>query len=171
MYQGGYMANEITLTRFFNIPSRDLYHYFVDSKLLEKWSYPEGMILKVPVFEAQEGGKYRYEHTNEKGTYVCEGHFEQIVPRQSLKMVDDWIKDPTGKLIAENLYREIIFMPLGDGCDVAILQSGFKGEEFVKECEEGWNQGLDHLQSISQRSEIDINPRKNIETDTRAQKL
>ena len=161
------MANEIILTRFFNIPSRDLYNYFIDPKLIEKWSYPEGMVLKVPVFEAEEGGKYRYEHTNEKGTYVCEGHFEQIVPRQSLKMVDDWIKDPSGKLIAEKLNCEIAFMPLGDGCDVAIRQSGFAGEDFVKECEEGWNQSLDHLHSISQRNEIA--PGNKNETETRTQ--
>lgn len=164
------MANDITITRFFSIPSRELYNYFVDPRLIEKWSYPEGMILKVPKFEAQEGGKYRYEHTNEKGTYVREGHFQQIVPRQSLKMIDDWIKDPSGKLIVENLNCEITFMPLGDGCDVAVRQTGFKGEDFVKEFEEGWNQSLDHLQSITQRNEIGINTRKDFGIEARAQK-
>jgi uncharacterized protein YndB with AHSA1/START domain len=148
------MENEIVVTQYFNISAKELFNYFIDPSLIEKWSYPEGMILKVPEFEAREGGKYRYEHTNENGTFVCEGHFEQIIPRQSLKMVDDWIKSPDGKLMAEKLGCEIVFMPLGDGCDIAIRQTGFKNGEFAKECKEGWSQSLDHLQELTQRNEI-----------------
>ncbi|MFL5785762.1 MAG: SRPBCC domain-containing protein [Bacteriovoracaceae bacterium] len=146
--------DKAVVSRFFTIPVHELFGYFMDPVLIEKWSAPEGMTLKVKSFDGNEGGKYRYEHTSKDGVFVCNGHFRRIDLNQKLLLVDDEIIAPDGKLLAEKLETEILFTSLGTGSGVEIKVSGFNNREFANDCEKSWNQCLDNLQDIVKDSGI-----------------
>jgi uncharacterized protein YndB with AHSA1/START domain len=140
--------SKVTIERFFTIPVHELYGYFMDPRLIERWSAPEGMTLKMAMFDGREGGRYRYEHHSAEGTYVCNGHFRRIVRNEMLRMVDDEIIDPSGKVLDKKLETEVIFTSFGTGAGVRITVSNFTNREFAENCEQGWNQCLDKLQDL-----------------------
>lgn len=142
------MAYQVSMKKFFTIPVHELYSYFTDARLLEKWCAPDGMTLKVPLFEEQNGGRYRYEHQSPKGLYICEGHIRRIKENEMMRMVDDEIRNPKGELIAEKISSDISFIPVGQGSEVMIVQRGFPSAEFANECEEGWQQCFMKLQEL-----------------------
>ena len=142
------MTQKIVVSRFFTIPVHELFGYFMDPRLIEKWSAPEGMSLKVPMLDFRESGRYRYEHFAKEGKYICNGHYRRIVQNEMIRMVDDEIRDPDGKLLAEKLENELIFTSLGTGSGVEIRVSGFTNPEFASDCERGWNECLDKLQEL-----------------------
>lgn len=148
------MANESKVERFFTIPVHELYGYFIDPRLIEKWSAPDGMSLHVTEFDARVGGHYRYEHFSEEGKYICTGHIRKIIQNEFLHMVDDQIIDPKGKEIAKGLQCEIRFTSLGTGSGVSIHQYGFKNKEFAEECRMGWEQCFAKLQDLLKDSGI-----------------
>lgn len=142
------MNLELKVTQFLAAPVENVFRYFVEPQLIEKWSAPDGMTLKIPYYEAKDGGKYRYEHTSKEGLFTCEGQVEKIIPNKLLSVTDKWIKDPDGKIIMENLPCEIVFTNFGNNCEVEVVQRGFQSEEMRNMCEEGWSQSFKKLQSL-----------------------
>jgi uncharacterized protein YndB with AHSA1/START domain len=57
-------------TKFFPLDSESLFKFFSQPELLEKWSAPDGMTLKLPVFDFKVGGKYKYIHSSSNGEGV-----------------------------------------------------------------------------------------------------
>lgn len=148
------MSQSVKVSRFFTIPVHELFGYFIDPVLIEKWSYPEGMSLKVTRFDAEVGGRYRYEHHSQQGTFICEGHFRSIERNELIRMVDDRIYNDKGELIGENLACDVKFTPFGNGSGVEIIQSGFKNPESAQDCEKSWNQCFNNLQELVKDSGI-----------------
>lgn len=142
------MSRTITINRFFTIPVHELYGYFIDPVLIERWCAPEGMSLKVPAFDARVGGKYRYVHSNGRGSFVANGHFRKLVQNQLIQMVDDEIIDPTGKIVGKKITCDISFTGFGNGSGVAIRMSGFETAAMADECETGWSECFDKLQDL-----------------------
>lgn len=142
------MSHEIKVSRFYTIPVHELFGYFIDPNLLERWCYPEGMNLKVAHFDARVGGKYHFEHTTPKETYVCDGHIRKIIQNELLRMVDDVIMGPDGKILEEKIACDVKFSGFGTTSGVEITQSGFKSAESAKDCEKGWNDCLSNLQEL-----------------------
>ena len=142
------MSQKVTLQRSFNLPVHELFFYFTDPGLIERWSAPDGMTLNVPVFEFERGGRYRYEHTSSNGVYVCEGHLRKIVENEMIRMVDDEIRDPSGNLVAEKLSCDITFKQIPSGSEVTIVQNGFPNDKFANECKTSWNQCFNKLQDL-----------------------
>ena len=139
---------DTTVTKFFSIDAKRLFDYFTQAELLEKWSAPEGMTLKIPVFEARPGGRYRYEHTSKDGVYVCEGFVKEIIPEKKLVQQDEYIKSPKGEELGKNLECTIDFESMPGGTEVRIETTGFDKKEFADECETGWTQCLDKLSDL-----------------------
>lgn len=148
------MSRAITINRFFTIPVHELYGYFVDSVLLERWCAPEGMTLKIGEFDARVGGHYTFRHSNGTGTFIANGHFRKLIQNQLIRMVDDVIKDPTGKILGKKIACDITFTAFGNGSGVSIRQSGFQNAEMTEQCQIGWNQCLDKLQDLVKDSGI-----------------
>lgn len=123
------------------------YVYWTHPKLLERWSYPDGMTLKVPRFDAKVGGQYRFEHTGTDGVYVCTGYFKGFIPNEKLVQVDN-VKDPTGNLMFENLESTTEFKTVPGGTEIYLYQTGFLDEASLMACEEGWTQSLDNLSNL-----------------------
>lgn len=142
------MSQLIRLERFFTIPVHELYGYFIDPRLMEKWCAPEGMSLKVPQLEVRAGGRYRYEHMNETGKYVCEGHFRKVIQNELLRMVDDEIRGPSGEVIACNLTCDIRFSSIEGNSTIQIEQSGFDSKAFAEDCKKSWEYCLNQLHDL-----------------------
>lgn len=142
------MKHEIILTKFFLIDRESLFNYFMRADLLEKWAAPEGMTLRVPQFEAQVGGRYRYEHSNQEGVYVCTGQIRELIYGEKLVQWDELITKPNGEALYKSLESIIEFTSKLGGTEVRITQRGFVDEESAKECQMGWSQSLDKLSEL-----------------------
>lgn len=143
---------KLHLKEFFPKDRRDVFNYWIQPKLLEKWSAPEGMTLRVPEFDAKKGGRYRYEHESKDGKYVCEGFMKEFIPGEKLVLVDKFVKDPKGQTIFENLECVINFRSVNGGTEVDITQSGFPDEKSLMECQHGWRDCLGKLSQLLGRS-------------------
>lgn len=139
---------KIEIERFFTIPVHELYGYFMDPRLLEKWCYPEGMTLHMDFLDARVGGKYRMVHTLPGKKYIANGHYRKLLQNELIQMVDDEIIGPDGKVMETNLACEIYFTSFGSGSGIRIIQYGFKDERGASECERGWSQCLNNLQDL-----------------------
>lgn len=146
--QGGSMSRAITINRFFTIPVHELYGYFIDPVLLERWCAPEGMSLKISEFNARVGGHYCFKHSDGSGIFVAKGHFRKLIQNQLIQMVDDEILDPAGNLLGKKLACDVTFTAFGNGAGVMIRQSGFQNTVMAEQCELGWNQCFDKLQNL-----------------------
>jgi len=117
---------DLVIKRIFPIEKSDLFQFFIRPEYLEKWSAPKGMTLRIPQFEARTGGKYRFEHTNQDGVYICHGYFKDL-----------------------NCITEFFDHP--EGAQVMITQTGFLDQNSLNACEDGWNQSLDKLELLINR--------------------
>ena len=145
------MSFDLTLTRTLSVHSSELFPYFIEPRLLEQWSAPNGLSLKIPYFEARPGGRYRYEHSSKDGVFVCEGHIVEVVPEKRLKMVDEWGKNAKGETMFENVDAEIQFRSQGGATEVTINQMGFQSKEMRDECVQGWTECLEKLDQLMPR--------------------
>ncbi|MGZ3692993.1 MAG: SRPBCC family protein [Bdellovibrionota bacterium] len=141
------MENEVKITRSFSLPQAQLFSYFTDKSLLEHWAFPEGMSLRLPIFEGKTGGRYLYEHTGKNGTYLAEGYFVEVSSNRIVQ-IDQSIKGPDGKELFENIECQISFVPNGDKTEVQVVQGGFKTQKDADQCKVGWEQSLDHLEAL-----------------------
>jgi len=138
------MEDTLRIQKFIACTRDEVYKYFTIPGYLEKWCYPDGVNLKVPFFEAKTNGKYRYEHTGQGGVYVSTGTVKEIIPEEKIITMDK-VNDPMGNVVFENLKGEVIFRDAHGGTDLYITQSGFPDKKSLGECQQGWDQCLDHL--------------------------
>lgn len=142
------MSYEVKFSRVFNAPRPEVFNYFTNAALLENWCYPDGMSLRVPYFENNQHGRYRYEHKNESTgkLYICEGVIEGYETNRRLVTIDSVESD--GEMILEDSYSDIQFFDDAGGCRIEVYQKGFPTEKDAKDCQRGWEQCFDRLNSL-----------------------
>lgn len=139
------MDYDLKFSRIINAPRPEVFNYFTDAILLESWSYPDGMILKVPFFENNLHGQYRYEHEDKNGKlYICTGYIEGYETNRRLLTVDH-VETGEGEVIFDELISDIIFSEDAGGCRIEVRQKGFKNDQEAQECLRGWDQSLNRL--------------------------
>lgn len=143
--------NEIKVTKFFPLDRESLFGYWVEPELLERWAYPDGMNLSVPVMEPRADGKYRFEHRGQEGLYICNGYFKSLIPNEKIVQVDT-VKNPEGFIMIKDLECTTDFRQVAGGTEVTITQRNFPDEKTAKECELGWVQSLEKLQHLFNRN-------------------
>lgn len=141
------LENEFSITKFFAVPKEKLFSYWTTPSLVEKWAYPNGMTLKVPLLETRLGGRYRYEHTSVEGVWVATGEFQEYILNQKVVQLDN-IYNPKGELVYKDLEGICEFRDVENGSEVTITQRGFTDQAGLKACQEGWDQSLKHLNSL-----------------------
>ncbi|MFP5386241.1 MAG: SRPBCC domain-containing protein [Bacteriovoracia bacterium] len=141
------MKNELTLTRSIPAPRDEVFIYWTEPKLLEKWAFPKGMRLTVAHFEAKAGGKYRFEHAQGEDVYLCNGHFEEFVPNEKLVQVDK-VDSPEKGLLFENLKSTILLKDEAGGTRVEVTQNGFPDQKSANECKVSWEESLNNLHDL-----------------------
>jgi uncharacterized protein YndB with AHSA1/START domain len=141
------MNDELIIMRLVQGERLEVFNYFVDRELLEEWAYPDGMQVRVPLFEAKPGGKYRFLHSGKDGTYESAGYVKDFQPGSKLVQVDQ-VCGPDGEVIYPKLETVTTFSEKPGGTFITITQRGFPDEASRSECETGWNQSLDRLTAI-----------------------
>jgi uncharacterized protein YndB with AHSA1/START domain len=139
--------NEFTLSKFFPVDPEKVFTYWTVPQTIEQWSYPDGMSLKVPEYEGEKGGQYRYEHTADNGVYIGTGYFKEFIPNKKLVQVD-MVKDPNGTILFEELETTVEFKYLGSGTEVTLTVRGFEDQKSVDGCKQAWEQCIDHLKNL-----------------------
>lgn len=143
---------QVEITKTFPAGKQELFDHFVTPSLLEKWAFPDGMTLRIPILEARPGGRYRWEHTQDGGTFVAEGHFEELSPDRIVQ-IDEEIEDPSGKVLHENLLCAVSLVEKSGATEARIEVSGFRDQQGADECRRGWEQCLAHLDKLLARRE------------------
>lgn len=138
------MTIALELERLIPLSKDMIFKYWVEPRLLELWSAPNGMTLRVPYFHAEKSGKYCFKHTGKEGVYVCDGIVKDIIPNEKLVMVDH-VKDPEGNVMFDNLETTVTFNENPDGTRIHMRQKGFQDHQSKNSCEQGWNECLDKL--------------------------
>lgn len=136
------------ITKFIPASREDVFDAFTDRDKLEQWCAPEGMTLKLPEFEAREGGRYHYVHTNKDGEFNCVGYFKEIIPNEKLVSVDEKAYGPDGKTLFENVTCSVSFRDKTGGTELTVTQRGFTDAKMDQECEQGWADCLNKLTEV-----------------------
>ena len=142
------MKTALKITRNFPISPEELFKYFINKDLVRQWASPKGMSLELPIWDAREGGRYRYEYSSKMGIFECTGHFKEIIPNVKIVSADDEVKAPEGNVIFKDLESTVTFLDTHNSCSVQIVQSGFEHKKSMVQCMEGWEQSLDHLGAL-----------------------
>lgn len=138
------MKDSLHFRQQFPASKGEVFKFFTQPNLLEKWATPKGMTLKIPLLDPKTGGQYRYEHRTADGMYVCTGVFKEFIPEQKLVHLDHVI-NPDGKVIYDQLESTVTFMDNPGGTIVNINVSGFQDQGSMDGCEQGWNESLQNL--------------------------
>lgn len=93
--------------------------------------------------ELKEGGSVEYNVGN-AGLQIT-GTYSEVVPNE--KLVYSWIWNLNDEGSENGYTLNITFSAEGEGSKLNVVQEGFKGEEFLKTHEDGWEKGLDSLSS------------------------
>ncbi len=145
------MNKELKITHRFHRTKEDLFNYWVNPKLFEKWAAPEGFTLKVNSMEAKKGGIYSMVHTGPKGEnegpYVCNGYFKEYTPDEKLVQIDT-VLGPDGTALFRDLECVVEFKSKLDGTEVTVTQRGFTDEKTRNDCEKGWEDSLTNLDAL-----------------------
>ena len=150
---------EVEISRLFPIKNTELFKFFVEAELLEKWAYPDGFTLKIPQLEARPNGAYLWEHANDKGRFTSYGHFKEFSPGRKLVMLDETIKDQAGKVLYENQECSFSFKDHDEGTELTLQHKGFNNQKDRDECEQSWNQCLGRLEGLLTRATADRRPK------------
>jgi uncharacterized protein YndB with AHSA1/START domain len=62
-------------SRTFDAPRELVFRAFVDPELVARWLGPHGTTITIERYEARDGGRWRYVHSDEQGTYGFHGVF------------------------------------------------------------------------------------------------
>lgn len=142
------MSNAVRVERFFPINTQRLFDYFTRQNLLERWMYPDDMVVKFKSFDPLVSGHYLYELEGKNGSWIYEGDFVEIVFPSIIVMLDRKITDPQGNVEAMNIETRIDFYPNNEGTKIWLFQKGFFNKEAAYASETVWQQRLSNLASL-----------------------
>lgn len=141
------MSFNLKLSTIIPASRPEVFNYFTDSVLLEMWSYPQGVKLKVPCFKNNLYGRYRYEYTQGDDIYICEGVIEGYETSRRIMTLEQ-IENSRGEVLCEQLMSDILFLEDAGGCKIEITQEGIKTKEEVEKYKMCWEQCLNRLSSL-----------------------
>ncbi|MEU5842578.1 SRPBCC family protein [Rhodococcus sp. NPDC047139] len=115
------MSNALTLSvpegvpfidyeREFDFPVADVFRAHKDPDLVARWLGPRGMELEIEQFDFRTGGAYRYEHTDDSGSYRFAGVFHTVRDNDLIVQTFEYLGFPDVVSL-----ETLTFVDLGDG--------------------------------------------------------
>ncbi|WP_051664240.1 SRPBCC family protein [Dyadobacter crusticola] len=139
----GQKTHVIEIERQFDTDVETLFKAWTEAEHLKQWWKPMGNQLVDVKNELKEGGSVEYNVGN-AGLQIT-GTYSEVVPNE--KLVYSWIWNLNDEGSENGYTLNITFSAEGEGSKLNVVQEGFKGEEFLKTHEDGWEKGLDSLSS------------------------
>ncbi|MFD0277603.1 SRPBCC family protein [Kitasatospora sp. NPDC127111] len=101
----------IRIVREFDAPPERVFRAWTDPELVTRWLGPEGLTMKIDVWEARTGGRYRYSALSEGATIASfYGSFHEVRPNSRLVQTFTYEGEPDGVFL-----ETMLFEPLGAG--------------------------------------------------------
>ena len=99
------MSNALTLAvpegvpfidyeREFDFTVADVFRAHKDPDLVARWLGPRGMEIKIEQFDFRTGGAYRYEHTDDSGSYRFAGVFHTVRENEFIVQTFEYLGFP-----------------------------------------------------------------------------
>lgn len=151
-------TNTVRLERVFPTDSKNLFVYFIQSNLLEKWMATADMAAKFLDLNPVAGGNYHYEFMTKKGKWSCEGKFAEIKPYKSIVTWDRTLPEPNTTTITNAIGSKFEFTPCLGGTRISLIQTGFLTSEAATTSEMLWHQRMSLLMVL-------IDEEKNVEKE------
>ncbi|CAM2735078.1 SRPBCC family protein [Skermania piniformis] len=100
----------IEIVREFDAPPELVYRAHVDPELFARWCGPNGMTNTIEVWDARDGGSWRYVAERDGATFGFHGCFHQLKPAERIVQTFTWegMPDEVSLGFAD-------FIDLGDG--------------------------------------------------------
>ncbi|MCF2489354.1 SRPBCC domain-containing protein [Dyadobacter sp. CY347] len=133
----------IEIERQFNVNVEELFKAWTEAEHLKQWWHPMGASLVDVKNELKEGGAVEY-HVGDSGLEIT-GTYSEVVPNE--KLVYSWVWNMSDEGSESGYTLNVTFSAEGDGSKLKVVQEGFSGPEFLKPHEDGWEKGLDDLES------------------------
>lgn len=151
-----------TIERTINAPIEKVWEAFTNPLLLKQWYSPEGATS--PVFEAEvkEGGRFRYFHKMDDGTFACWGRgIYQKIQAPTYISFRDCFTDEEGNEVPSSYYGmtdsrcneitdvlvEFFFTAQGEQTKLKMVQENPFDEKMASDMTEGWNSMFNKLGS------------------------
>ena len=99
----------IWITRDFAATPAQLFAAHTDPNLFARWIGPDGMETDITVWDARDGGEWRFVQRDASGRYAFRGCFHQVTERRIVQTFT-YEEDPEGVLL-----ETLTFEDLGDG--------------------------------------------------------
>lgn len=143
--------NETSLTLLKRIRACPLrvYKTCTDPALVAQWWSPARLDVEHVEIDLRIGGRFTIRMSGAEGSYMVEGHYQEIVPGERLSMTWKWVEMPAGVDLGGDSSRVTFsFEPNCEGTLLTLvherLVSGFIADDHRK----GWTEALaklDHL--------------------------
>lgn len=136
----------------FNVAPERLFEAWTREEELKQWWHPLGNQLERVTNELKEGGKIRYEFSNQAGGHplTIEGIYKEVKGKEKLAYTWNWNVEAESIGKAEYLL-DIQFLAHGNGSRLEVRQENFSDEESVQPHKEGWEKGLQDLKAYLER--------------------
>lgn len=120
-------ALSLRIERTIRAPRERVYHAWVDTEEMKKWSAPEGMTIPEGSQDLRVGGKFRAVMLEPNGTqHVVLGEYREITPPSRLVYTHAWLMDngSSDQTTPETIVT-VEFFEEKDATRVVLTQTGF----------------------------------------------
>ncbi len=161
----GQKTHVIEIERLFDADVETLFKAWTEAEHLKQWWKPMGNQLVDVKNELKEGGAVEY-YVGDAGLQIT-GTYSEVVPNEKLVYTWIWNLNDEG---SENGYTlHVTFTSEGQGSKLHVVQEGFKGEEFLKTHQDGWEKELDSLSSYLTSGSSDTQSESSAQDETSQQ--
>ncbi|MCF0074257.1 SRPBCC domain-containing protein [Dyadobacter sp. CY261] len=135
--------NVIEIERQFDVDVETLFKAWTEAEQLKQWWHPMGESLTDVKNDLNEGGEVAY-YVGEAGLEIT-GTYKEVVLNE--KLVYSWVWNMSDEGSESGYSLNVSFSAEGEGSKLRVIQEGFSGPEFLKPHQDGWDKGLDDLES------------------------
>lgn len=137
-------ASNLTVSKQINCSKEDLYAAWTQPEQLKQWWKPLGNTLTDVVNDIKQGGEVKYVFKDDHLT--IDGKYEKVEDHTLLEYTWNWhLKAEREEDAAYKL--SVRFEGDNNDATITVTQTGFQSEESVQPHKQGWEQGLQQLQS------------------------
>ncbi|NIJ54719.1 SRPBCC family protein [Dyadobacter arcticus] len=136
-------ANVLEIERQFDVDVETLFKAWTEAEQLKQWWHPMGESLTDVKNDLKEGGEVAY-FVGEAGLEIT-GTYSEVSLNE--KLVYSWVWNMSDEGSENGYSLNVSFSAEGDGSKLRVIQDGFSKPEMLKTHQDGWDKGLDDLES------------------------
>ncbi|TWH10964.1 MULTISPECIES: SRPBCC family protein [Rhodococcus] len=138
----------IDYEREFDFPVEDVFRAHKDPDLVAQWLGPRGLEMKIEEYDLRTGGSYRYEHSDDSGSYRFAGVFHTVRENELIVQTFEYLGFPDVVSL-----ETLTFVDLGNGRCKLVGHSVYPSQEArdgmaESGMETGLTEGFERLEEL-----------------------